>query len=136
MAEAIILGVVICVLLFHYGALLGDYLFIAILAAAAIFLAITVLAFLRSRFETISLDDRTISHTSGILSTRKIIVPYDKVTEAKYSQGILHRIFGVGSLRVDSAGGTEIAINVDEVRKADLETILSAINDKTHPTKG
>jgi membrane protein YdbS with pleckstrin-like domain len=136
MAQIILFGIILCVLLFYYGSPLGDHLSIAMLAVAALSIVMILLAFIRSRFETVSLDDKTISHTAGILSTKKVIVPYTKVTEAKYSQGILHRVFGVGSLRVDSAGGTEVAINVEEIRTSDLESIITAINEKTHPNKG
>lgn len=136
MVQVVIFGIILCALLFYYGSPLGDYLSTAILAVAALSMVMILLAFIRSRFETVSLDDKMISHTVGILSTKKVIVPYTKVTEAKYSQGIMHRIFGVGSLRVDSAGGTDVAINVDEVRKADLESILAAINEKTRPAGG
>lgn len=136
MVSPIFLGAVLCVGIFYYRGAFGNLAVPAITAIAAVSMAAALVAFLRTRFETVTLDDRTISHTTGILTTRKTIVPYDKVTEAKYSQSIMQRLFGVGSLRVDSAGGDGIAISVEGVRKPDLERIIAAINDHTHGPKG
>jgi len=127
---------VLCVGIFIYRDTFRDLAIPAIAAVALVSLISCLLAFVRSRFETVSLDDKTISHTTGILTTKKVIVPYDKVTEAKYSQGILHRIMGVGSLRVDSAGGDGIAISMDGVRTPDLERIIGAINERLHGPEG
>lgn len=136
MAQVLISWVVLTGLLVYYGSTLGQLQLPVIGVVGILSLIFLVLVFLRSRFETVTLEDKAISHTVGLLSTKKVVVPYSHITETKYSQSIMHRILGVGSLRVDSAGGSDVAINVEEVRKKDLDSILAAISDKSHPEGG
>ncbi len=86
--------------------------------------------FASSRFKTIELDERTITYQSGILSSRKVTLAYDKITEASFYQHLTDRVFGVGTLNIDTAGGMPIAINVADIRAADYKTIMDQINAK------
>ncbi len=114
--------------------LLRDYLephtMTIVLAIAVIGLLVIAGRFASSRFKTIELGDRTITYQSGILSSRKITLAYDKITEASFYQHLTDRIVGVGTLNIDTAGGMPIAINVADVRAADYKTIMDQINAK------
>ena len=78
---------------------MGDFLIqaFAICWLAALFFILV--AFIRSKFYSIELDDQVITYKGGVLSTRKIIIPYARVTEASFTQTIIQRIFGVGNLK-------------------------------------
>lgn len=91
----------------------------------------SLMAFLKAKFQTITLDEQTISLRSGVLSTRNIIIPYIKVTEASYTQTLLQRLMGVGNLIIDTAARGDVAIRMHDVRFKDITSILGDINSKT-----
>ncbi len=101
-----------------------------ILAILIIGLLVIAGRFASSRFKTIELGERTITYQSGILSSRKITLAYDKITEASFYQHLMDRIFGVGTLNIDTAGGMPIAINVADIRAGDYKIIMDQINAK------
>lgn len=107
-----------------------------IAAIALVGLTFILLAFLVAKFHTITLSEQTITYRSGIIVLRKIMLPYSKITEASYTQGLIQRIFGVGTLRVDTAGGSMVAIYLADVRYGDLKKILAEINAKTGKDAG
>ena len=125
LAFALLFTVVLLYL--HPEALLST----AMLAILLFCAAYALLAFLMAKFHTITLEGQTIIYRSGILSLKKIVLPYAKITEASYTQGIIQRIFGVGTLRVDTAGGSMVAIHLADVRHSDLKKILDEINSKS-----
>ncbi len=84
-----------------------------------------------AKFEVISLSETSVTHTKGILSKRNVVLPYVKVTEATYTQTIMQRIFGVGTLHLDSAGGSMVAINVANIKKRDIDMIIADVNKKS-----
>jgi uncharacterized membrane protein YdbT with pleckstrin-like domain len=93
-------------------------------------LASAMLAYLSAKFHTLTLDETSMVYQSGVLSTRRIVIPYAKVTEASYTQGLVQRLFGVGTLNVDTAGGSNVAIHVQDVRHVHLVGILEEIRKK------
>jgi len=86
--------------------------------------------YVTARFHVVTLDKSTITYTKGILSQKKVILPYPRITETTFDQSLIQRLFNVGNLRIDSAGGTHIAIHVDNVQKKEVDKILEMINKK------
>ncbi len=103
--------------------LVGLLWLIAILYVALIYAA--------AKFEVITLSETSVTHTKGVLSRRNVVLPYVKVTEATYSQTLMQRIFGVGTLHLDSAGGSMVAINVANIKKRDIDMIIADVNKKS-----
>ena len=89
------------------------------------------LANIMVKFRTISLHENALNYREGILSSKKVVLPYVKITEATYVQSFVQRIFRVGTLKIDSAGGSFAAIFVHDVNTKDLDEILEEINAKT-----
>jgi len=129
--KAVVVAALIIASLFYIRESIADILFTAIIAVVLSCIAYILLAVLVTKFHTITLEEQTITYHSGIISTRKIVLPYAKITEASYTQGLTQRIFGVGTLRVDTAGGADVAIHMADVRYADLKKILDEINKKS-----
>lgn len=92
--------------------------------------AFMLVAFIATRFHTITLDENTLMYRSGLISLRKVVLPYARITEASYSQGIIQRLFSVGTLNVDTAGGANVAIHINDIKYSDLQLILDEINSK------
>jgi uncharacterized membrane protein YdbT with pleckstrin-like domain len=109
-----------------------ERIFITLLLALwLIGLAFVLVAFLRAKFHTITLDENTLTYNSGILSLRRIVLPFSRITEASYTQDLVQRIFGVGTLNVDTAGGSDVAIHVHDIKYKDLKMILDDINRRS-----
>ncbi|MCI0503729.1 PH domain-containing protein [Candidatus Micrarchaeota archaeon] len=89
-----------------------------------------LVAYLASRFQTLTLEENSMLFQSGILATRRIMLPYSKITETSYVQGLVQRVFGVGTLNVDTAGGGNMAIHMPDVKHDDLKRILAEIRAK------
>ena len=105
-----------------------EYAIVTVIWLLCIFLALR--AFISAQFQTIMLEDATITYLSGVLSRDRVILPYAKITEATFRQSIIQRMFGVGTLFVDSAGGSTVAIYLEDIRSDELEKIVKAINKK------
>ncbi len=136
MAKLLLLGVIVSGAIYLLRDALGDFLIqaFAICWLAALFFILV--AFIRSKFYSIELDDQVITYKGGVLSTRKIIIPYARVTEASFTQTIIQRIFGVGNLNISTAGGGNVAIRMNDVKHSDLVAILGDINTKTGKDSG
>ncbi|MBD3209983.1 PH domain-containing protein [Candidatus Micrarchaeota archaeon] len=87
--------------------------------------------FIAARYKQVTLKDGSVTYRVGILSHHSTVLPYHKITEASYRQGLVQRGFGVGTLRLDTAGGSRMAIHIADIRKGDLKKTLDVINRKT-----
>jgi len=94
------------------------------------------LGFIMAKFQVITLDENTISYSTGILATKRVTLPYARITETSYAQGILERILGVGTVSIDTAGGSDVAIRVGNVRYSDIKKLLQEIGEKTGKDSG
>jgi len=105
---------------------LGAVLFGAILTAFVLFLAefiepfvstgflLTIIwgiTFLRAlvawivvRFKKVEIGDHEIKVKTGVFNTKIILVPYDRITNVGVKRSFLERIFGLGTLEIDTAG--------------------------------
>lgn len=112
-------------------------LFLQLLAAVWLAGILFVLfAFITARFQTLTLDENTITYSGGVLATKRTVLSYAKITETSYTQGLLERLLGVGTISIDTAGGSDIAVRVGNVRYADIKPLLDEINKKTGKGSG
>ena len=131
-----ILALFISIGMYFFKNFLGNYFLLAVAIIWLIAFIKVVLRYASAKFELISLDEKTMKYTRGILFQHNVILPYVKITEATFAQTPLQRIFGVGTLRVDSAGGSVVAIFVHDVNRSDIDLILGEINEKTGKDDG
>lgn len=123
---ALFLGAVIFVLQGFLG-LLAIPLFLAV---AGISLLMIILAFTAARFHTLTIEESSISYQTGVLSTHSVVLPYPKITEASFTQGLIQRIFGVGTLNLDTAGGSVVAIHISDIKRSDIEEVMKEVKTK------
>lgn len=90
----------------------------------------------RAKFELITMEEKAVRHTKGILMQKSVVLPYVKITEATYTQTLMQRILGVGDLHLDSAGGANVAIHSHDVKKSDIDLIMGDVRDKTGKDDG
>ena len=68
----------------------------------------SLVAFLSAKFHSIEpWTSRSYIASAGVLSTRNIIIPYTRVTEASYTQTLSSASSGVGNLIIATAGRRE-----------------------------
>lgn len=77
-------------------------LFIGLFLLIAFLLAIWIPAFYRSL--EYSIDEDAIRCNSGVFWKRRVTVPYSKITNVDIMQGPFQRMYGVGSVHVQTAG--------------------------------
>ncbi|MFH0738175.1 MAG: PH domain-containing protein [Candidatus Micrarchaeota archaeon] len=128
--KSVLIGMLITAVLFIVRNLLGDYFLHAAIIVWFICLLFVTLSFAAVRFHTLTLDETSLSYHSGILSTRNIVLPYSRITEASYTQGLVQRVFGVGSMNLDTAGGAEMAVHVHDIKYSDIKDVMGEVKMK------
>lgn len=79
-------------------------LFIGLFLLVALLLALWIPAFYRSL--EYSIADDAIRCNSGVFWKRRVTAPYSKVTNVDIAQGPVQRLYGVGSVHVQTAGSS------------------------------
>lgn len=116
--------------------LIGDLMVLIVLLFWAIAILKMLSIFLESRYHTVTMDENSVTYKKGIVSHHSMVLPYMKISEASYSQSIVQRIFKVGTLRLDTAGGSRMAIYVPDVRYEDLKMIVQEVKEKSGKVDG
>ena len=94
----------------------------AIAAYLLISLAFNWLAWARFSW-TVDADDVTIS--SGVISKKQRVIPFDRIQDVSIEQGVLARLFGLAKVGFEtgSAGGEENEAKLDAIALADAEAL-------------
>jgi uncharacterized membrane protein YdbT with pleckstrin-like domain len=87
--------------------------------------------FLVAMYHIVTLEEKGITYKVGVFSRRSTTLPYHKISEASYHQGVMERLFRVGTLKLDTAGGSFMAIYIPDLRYKDLKTIIQQVKDKS-----
>ncbi len=128
--KVVLMAILLTILLFVMRDVVERILSTLLISLWAVAFVFVVISFIAARFHTITLEENSITYNSGILSLRRIVLPYAKITEASYTQTLLQRVFGVGTLNIDTAGGNNVAIHIHDIRYGHLRKILDEINAK------
>ncbi len=130
MAKAILFVLVFGSLIFLIRGIFGDFFLPiegGIITIGIIFAAIK---YAQGQSYTVTIEDRDITYAYGIVSTKKFILPIDKITEANFSQNLVQKIFGLGTLDVDTPGGTNMVLQLPDVKMADIQKIVDLVDEK------
>ncbi len=120
-----VIAILLVMFIRGYMPILPSWIELAIIGVLLLdFIILTLHAYTR----TVRLDDAALVYTCGIISQHSTSLPYSKITESSFNQNILERFFAVGTLRVDTPGGTGVAVILTNMRKADVKCILDKIN--------
>src|SRR6266511_896152 len=87
-----------------------------LLLAASVMVAVVVAEWLR---RTYALDSSAMRIEEGVLARRRRLLPFDRIQQVDLVRKPLHRLLGVATLRVETAGGSGGS-------EADLEVIALA----------
>jgi uncharacterized membrane protein YdbT with pleckstrin-like domain len=128
-AVVLVLVIVAEILLFAYFEPPSVVAWLAVLAGAVVLIAFPVrsfLAWITSHFVVTS--DRVI-HRSGWLAKRSMEMPLERINDVTFTQSVLERLVGAGSLRIQS--GSEYGQNHfrDIRRPEDVQKLIYELSE-------
>ena len=103
-----------------------SYWLIFIVIAALIGMVYSIINYFRYYFY---LDKDELVIESGVLKRSKLNVPFDRIQTINFEQNIIHRIFNVVRLKIDTAGSSKAEFQfqaIDSTTAEDLRNLLLA----------
>lgn len=94
------------------------------LGIAAINLVGSVLTYFRFYFQ---IEEGAFIIDKGVLKRTKTNIPFERIQTINLQQNIVHQIFGVVSLEIDTAGAKKSELTIDALSKEDAEAIRQFI---------
>jgi putative membrane protein len=96
-----------------------------IVAAVLVLLVVTTLEWLRRTYE---LEAGSLRLEEGVLARKRRVVPFDRIQQVDLVRKPLHRLLGVASLRVETAGGGGAAeVDLDVVALGEAQALRSSL---------
>ncbi len=124
----IICAVIASIIVLVASEIIGGVLIsLFVIWALAIILWLT--ASVAEKFKTIELGEGGLTVKTGVLSIKTTIIAYKQIANLHIKQGLLDRIFGVGTVELDTSGTNRVEIIIRSVGKEDLERISQACRE-------
>lgn len=122
---AILLGVA-----FVVSTVEADWLLVFSIASSTFgFVAVVV----RWWFRTYTVTEESLLLDEGVLRRRNRVVPFARVQQVNVTHELIHRVFTVAALQVETAGeGGTSSISLRVLRRADAEALRSFVLDRRH----
>jgi putative membrane protein len=96
-----------------------------IVAGVVVLLAVTTLEWLRRTYE---LEAGALRLEEGVLERKRRVVPFDRIQQVDLVRKPLHRLLGVATLRVETAGGGGAAeVDLDVVALGEAQALRSSL---------
>ena len=95
----------------------------AIIGLAALVILATVFAILGYFRHTYSVKSDELIVESGVFRRKKLVIPLDRIQVVNFEQTIVHQIFEVVRVSVDTAGSTKEEVKLDALEKPEGEAL-------------
>lgn len=99
---------------------------------AAFALLIILVAFIRSKLQSLEITDEGLTSRMGIINVKTMFIPYSKIDSVHVSRTIFDRIFMLGTLRVDTLASLGVEFVMHDIPSRHLEEALQAIQSRIH----
>jgi len=76
------------------------------------------------------LSETDLRYQTGLIGIEKTTIPFEKVQAIHYEQNLVHKLFNVTRLIIDTAGSAEKEFKIDALSVADAEAMKSIILEK------
>lgn len=126
-AKAIVFVLVFSIILYLAREHFNGHFLLLLAIAWALAIAAIVLLYILNLFISLEVGESDLLYRKGILNTKKVLVPYSRITDTRYAQSLAERIFGVGTLEVDTAGDSSISIIMPGVNSAHADAVMNHI---------
>ncbi|MEM4271990.1 MAG: PH domain-containing protein [Candidatus Bilamarchaeaceae archaeon] len=90
-----------------------------------------IVAFIRAKIQYIDVDSEGITMHSGLINKKTSYIPYRRIDNVKINRNLIERIFGLGSIGVDTAGSNQVEIEMDNIPYHYLERMQAYIKRKS-----
>lgn len=101
-----------------------DYIGYVAIVFAILNLGGSVLTYFRFYFH---IEEGSFIIDKGILKRTKTNIPFERIQTINLQQNILHQIFGVVSLEIDTAGAKKSELTIDALNREDAEALRKFI---------
>jgi len=110
---------IIILLLFNRGQERDNYEIIIIIMISLVSTILSIAAYYKFRYH---IEGDEVIINKGILKKVNLNVPFDRIQAINTNQNLIHRIFSVASLEIDTAGSknNEIKIDAISIEKANI----------------
>ena len=95
-----------------------------VIAISSITVVMAILSYFKYYY---FIDEDSFNIQKGVLSKTKVNLPFERIQNINFEQKIIHRLFGVVSLQIDSAGSSGSEIKIDALPKHQAEAIRDYI---------
>ncbi|MEW5996453.1 MAG: PH domain-containing protein [Candidatus Micrarchaeota archaeon] len=102
-------------------------------AIAAFAILIIIVAFVRSRLQSLEITDEGVTSRLGIINVKTQFIPYSKIDSVNVSRTVFDRIFMLGTLRIDTLASIGTETVMSGIPSRNLEEALKAIQSRIHP---
>lgn len=106
------------------GSTFQDVIGYVVLGFAAFNLIGSVLTYFRFYFH---LENNSIVIDKGILRRTKTNIPFERIQTINFTQNILHQLFNVVGVEIDTAGAGKAEISIDALNKEDANALREYI---------
>ncbi len=100
---------------------------VALFAMLGLGLASLALAYWRWTRFTYGIGAQDVVIESGLLSRNRRTIPFSRIQDVDIEQKLLHRIFGLAKVKVESGGGGTDEGSLDSVSEAEADRIRSTV---------
>ena len=101
-----------------------DYWFIIIIVAALVGMIYSIINYFRYYFY---LEKDELIIESGVLKRSKLNVPFDRIQTINFEQNIIHRIFNVVRLKIDTAGSAKAEFQFQAIDSDTANTLRNLL---------
>ncbi len=86
---------------------------------------VVTLGFLRLGFvkKGFAFRQHDVLYTYGVIATKTIIIPYNRIQHVSLHEGLLSRYFGLAKIEIFTAGGSSSDIEIPGILKNEAESI-------------
>ncbi len=91
-----------------------------------------LMAYASTRFTTLEVTEDEIIHVIGVMSVRRKHIPYSKITDVSMRQSFIERIFSLGTLEIDTAGGPGTEIMIPSMPLNTLHRVMDEIKEESN----
>ena len=90
-------------------------------------LAISRISFIKKGF---AFREHDVLFTFGILATSTVVIPYNRIQHVALEEGIVSRFYGLSTLAIFTAGGSNSDIQIPGIKKGEAEKIKQLLMGK------
>lgn len=83
------------------------------------------IAFLYFQHHYIHVEDEIITVKEGLLMSKMVVIPFDKINEIKTEYSMSDRILGVGTIMLDTAGTGAVEVIFPDVPRESINAFIA-----------